>query len=96
MDSPGEQLRRSKPGSGAMSDSFAGRVTQSRKPGPFTNSKCWREEGTSGCFCQSVLVSQPVPQKLVAKIQSGEFVDMAELLMDRMGLSATRDDLIGN
>ena len=35
----------------------------------------------------------PVPQKLVAKIQSGEFVDMAELLPDRMGLSAARNDL---
>ena len=31
----------------------------------------------------------PVPHKLVQKIQSGEFVDMAELLPDRMGIQST-------
>ena len=30
----------------------------------------------------------PVPQRLVARIQAGEFVDMAELLPDRLGVSA--------
>ena len=30
----------------------------------------------------------PVPQRLVARIQAGEFIDMAELLPDRLGVSA--------
>ena len=37
----------------------------------------------------------PVPMKLVARIQAGEYVDMAELLPDRLGVSAgpvTKDD----
>lgn len=36
----------------------------------------------------------PVPNKLVARIQAGEFIDMAELLPDRLGVSTTpsRDD----
>ena len=31
----------------------------------------------------------PVPRKLVDRIQTGEFVDMAELLPDRIGVSAS-------
>ena len=31
----------------------------------------------------------PVPRKLVTHIQVGEFVDMAELLPDRMGITST-------
>ena len=37
----------------------------------------------------------PVPQKLVMRIQAGEYIDMAELLPDRLGIStglANRDD----
>ena len=37
----------------------------------------------------------PVPKKLVARIQAGEYVDMAELLPDRLSVSAgpvTKDD----
>ena len=37
----------------------------------------------------------PIPKKLVARIQAGEYVDMAELLPDRLGVSAgpvTKDD----
>ena len=30
----------------------------------------------------------PVPQKLVQRIQAGDFVDMAELLPDRLGINA--------
>ena len=30
----------------------------------------------------------PVPQKLVARIQAGEFIDMAELLPDHLGVNA--------
>ena len=29
----------------------------------------------------------PVPQKLVLRIQAGEYVDMVELLPDRLGIS---------
>lgn len=31
----------------------------------------------------------PVPRKLVTRIQAGEFVDIAELLPDRMGVTST-------
>ena len=31
----------------------------------------------------------PVPRKLITRIQAGEFVDMAELLPDRMGITTT-------
>ena len=30
----------------------------------------------------------PVPKKLVQRIQSGEYVDMSELLPDRLGINA--------
>ena len=30
----------------------------------------------------------PIPQKLVARIQAGEFIDTAELLPDRLGMIA--------
>ena len=30
----------------------------------------------------------PVPQKLVQRIQAGEYVDMSELLPDRLGVNA--------
>ena len=30
----------------------------------------------------------PVPKKLVTRIQAGEYIDMAELLPDRLGISA--------
>ena len=41
----------------------------------------------------------PVPKKLVARIQAGEYIDMAELLPDRLGISAgaiTKDDKQNN
>ena len=33
----------------------------------------------------------PVPQKLVERIQEGEFIDMAELTTDRLGMSPFND-----
>ena len=37
----------------------------------------------------------PIPSKLVSKIEAGEFVDMAELLPDRLGVARnpSRDEL---
>ena len=52
---------------------------------PLSNSQCHTYKGLSGV---QIGASLPlVPQKLVQKIQSGEYVDMSELLPEQLGPS---------
>ena len=52
-------------------------------------------QGTSALYLSSTRSSiaaglPPVPKKLVSIIEAGEFIEMAELLPDRMGTAGTR------